>query len=190
MSFIDVFQHKHVGFIADIPIYLPEQDISGEFTARANAILLGGGSGELSAWVLDPVDVLFMTVDHHLYQTDESEVPSPENYGVSDEAYDAFMDTLFPDDESIVYRPGPTWTLDESYRIVTRAMAAGYVEGEPHRFVENWLTVKVGERFFDTIIERCEVKFTESDMEILEKVRSLIKDQPEPSPVLPPTSDI
>lgn len=49
MSYIDLFDHEHVGHFAGIPVYrplesvVPQDSIYGEFPASINSLVLGGG---------------------------------------------------------------------------------------------------------------------------------------------------
>lgn len=55
MSHIDSFRHQEVGNFLGLPVYLPLQDIDGDFKATPRQLLIGGGSGEHPAVVLtDP----------------------------------------------------------------------------------------------------------------------------------------
>lgn len=55
MSHIDSFKHQQVGEFLGLPVYLPLQDIDGDFQATTRQLLVGGGSGEHPAVVLtDP----------------------------------------------------------------------------------------------------------------------------------------
>lgn len=165
MSFIDVFRHEHIGFIAGVPIYLPEQDIAGEFEANANSILLGGGSGELDAWVLAPEDVLFAVVDHHLFASGNTNKIEPESKNEGD-FYD-FMETIFPND---VYSPidRPTWTGDEWFSIMNEALEEGYTK-EGYGSIERWFCVKLGEVIFNRLPSRLEVSLNDNALEIIKQ---------------------
>ena len=56
MSYIDVFQHEHCGYITGIPVYrLLESSLEEvEFIATPHQLLVGGGSGEHPAVVFAP----------------------------------------------------------------------------------------------------------------------------------------
>jgi hypothetical protein len=55
MSHIDSFPHEIVGLFGGLPVYHPLDDIRGDFECSPRQIVLGGGSGEHPALVIDPL---------------------------------------------------------------------------------------------------------------------------------------
>lgn len=53
MSHIDSFKHEIVGFFGYLPVYHPLEDIEGDFFCTKKQLMLGGGSGEHTALVID-----------------------------------------------------------------------------------------------------------------------------------------
>jgi hypothetical protein len=53
MSHIDSFKHEIVGFLGYLPVYHPLEDIDGDFICNPSQLLLGGGSGEHPALVIE-----------------------------------------------------------------------------------------------------------------------------------------
>lgn len=53
MSHIDSFKHEIVGLFGSIPIYHPLEEIDGDFQADETQLILGGGSGEHPAMVIE-----------------------------------------------------------------------------------------------------------------------------------------
>jgi hypothetical protein len=53
MSHIDSFKHELVGFLGYLPVYHPLENIDGDFKCDINQLLLGGGSGEHPALVIE-----------------------------------------------------------------------------------------------------------------------------------------
>lgn len=54
MSHIDSFHHRHLGnLLGRYPIYQALEDINGDFQAASGQLILGGGSGEHPAMVID-----------------------------------------------------------------------------------------------------------------------------------------
>ncbi len=54
MSHIDSFQHRHVGnLLGRYPVYQALEDINGDFQALSGQLILGGGSGEHPAMVVN-----------------------------------------------------------------------------------------------------------------------------------------
>jgi hypothetical protein len=66
MSFIDTFRHQLCGYLAGVPLYLPGEDITGEFDASPDDLVLGGGSGELAGAVVDVVAAIGHVVDDYI----------------------------------------------------------------------------------------------------------------------------
>ena len=64
MSYIDMFDHEHVGFFAGLPIYrplesyTPEETLSGEFSCSPDNLILGGGYLEHPGMVVRNLDVV------------------------------------------------------------------------------------------------------------------------------------
>jgi hypothetical protein len=52
VSHIDSFKHSLVGSFLGIPVYLPLEDIDGDFRCTTQQLLIGGGSGEHLALVV------------------------------------------------------------------------------------------------------------------------------------------
>jgi hypothetical protein len=53
MSHIDSFKHELVGFLGYLPVYHPLEKIDGDFNCNPSQLLLGGGSGEHPALVIE-----------------------------------------------------------------------------------------------------------------------------------------
>ncbi|WNJ19359.1 hypothetical protein [Pontibacter sp. G13] len=53
MSHIDSFRHELVGLFGYLPVYHPLEVIQGDFHCTPNQILIGGGSGEHPALVIE-----------------------------------------------------------------------------------------------------------------------------------------
>lgn len=53
MSHIDSFKHELVGYLGTIPVYHPLEDIDGDFVCTPDQLLIGGGSGEHPALVIE-----------------------------------------------------------------------------------------------------------------------------------------
>jgi hypothetical protein len=66
MSFIDAFRHQLCGYLAGVPLYLPAENISGEFEATPDNLVLGGGSGELDGVVVDVVAAIGRVLDQYI----------------------------------------------------------------------------------------------------------------------------
>ena len=53
MSHIDSFKHELVGYLGFISVYHPLEDIDGDFECTTNQLVIGGGSGEHPALVIE-----------------------------------------------------------------------------------------------------------------------------------------
>ncbi|WP_281612907.1 hypothetical protein [Flammeovirga sp. SubArs3] len=53
MSHIDSFKHELVGYLGYLPVYHPLEEIEGDFTCDETQLVLGGGSGEHPALVIE-----------------------------------------------------------------------------------------------------------------------------------------
>lgn len=59
MSHIDSFKHALLGSFIGIPVYLPLEDIHGDFECTTRQFLIGGGSGEHPALIVkDPLSAV------------------------------------------------------------------------------------------------------------------------------------
>ncbi|BDD12586.1 hypothetical protein FUAX_50180 (plasmid) [Fulvitalea axinellae] len=70
MSHIDSFKHELVGQLGYLPVYHPLEKIEGDFKCDENQLLLGGGSGEHPALVIESPT---STVAHFLNEVIEGE---------------------------------------------------------------------------------------------------------------------
>lgn len=53
MSHIDSFKHEIVGLFGGLLVYHPLEDIQGDFVCTPKCLLIGGGSGEHPALVIE-----------------------------------------------------------------------------------------------------------------------------------------
>lgn len=53
MSHIDSFKHELVGYLGYLPVYHPQEEINGDFNCNKSQLVLGGGSGEHPAVVIE-----------------------------------------------------------------------------------------------------------------------------------------
>lgn len=67
MSHIDSFKHEVVGLFGSVPVYHPLEEIEGDFKAHPGQLVLGGGSGEHPAMVIEqPEQAVALSLQHHL----------------------------------------------------------------------------------------------------------------------------
>lgn len=67
MSHIDSFEHSHIGFLANIPVYHPMQK-DKEYGFDERSIIIGGGSGEHAIFV---VQNMAQCLQHYVYNQSE-----------------------------------------------------------------------------------------------------------------------
>jgi len=64
MSYIDAFNHSHIGSFMGIPVYHPFNNASNS-ELHSDMIVLGGGSGEHNMFILEGInEIVVETLDH------------------------------------------------------------------------------------------------------------------------------
>lgn len=133
MSFIDCWKHEWLGNVGGAPVYRALETISGEFEAQAGDIIIGGGSGELSATVFTPYHLKDTEISLPYFKNEETE----ESLKLEEEWYEATED--HPENGIMRLREiGNDWSGDEWYSIVEQAMSEGYVRKGAYT-IEVWL---------------------------------------------------
>lgn len=174
MSFIDTFKHEHIGFVTVIPIYLPSEKITGEFEADTSSILLGGGSGELSAYVMSHGDVIYSALDLNFYESKSFDFSNTaknlmQTFGVNEDDYCNFLDELLP--QHAIGAPDtfnyPEWSGDEWYSIVTAAISDGY-DTKSNNGITAWLEARVGEKMLNEHFDRVTEGLSANAMKFVE----------------------
>lgn len=152
MSFIDCFRHQFAGLLASLPVYLPQEAVSGEYEASQFAVLIGGGSGEHPAAIIDTAAAVASVIDDYL---DELECKPCEGEGFRGEAINGPLACQachgtglvtfdeFAQSDPRSYRPGATVLADRLERegfgstghmARLRDMALALVNGDYERF--------------------------------------------------------
>lgn len=187
MSFIHAHKHESPGLIAGIvDLYLPLEKIDNpeEFTASPGDILLGGGSGELAGWVIDPNVAVERITDYLFfgrgfvsnYNPNASRVLQEEGVDVEDlDIYVNFMDSLVPEYKELV--TWPNWGGDNWFYIVTEAQGKGYDRGQ-HSNIESWLLEEVGAWVLKNRPDLITEELSEQDNQFLRAARKLLDAQP------------
>lgn len=148
MSFIHSIKHDAPGNIAGIvPIYLPLQEVTGDFTASPGHMLLGGGGGELDAYVLHPNETATIALDSFFmpsgWELDPQVKTLLSKAGITEDDYYTFHDDQLLPQEEPPMDTWPAWTGDEWYYIVSAAMNHGY-QHTNYRGITQWLLVNAG----------------------------------------------
>ena len=72
MSHIDSFKHEIVGLFGSLPVYHPLENIEGDFKCNHQQLMIGGGSGEHPALVLqEPLTAVAHFISEVLDEFDE-----------------------------------------------------------------------------------------------------------------------
>ena len=80
MSHIDSFKHEIVGLFGSLPVYHPLEDIHGDFACTPRNLLIGGGSGEHPALVIEsPLEAVALFLNKELEALENTEL-SPERF--------------------------------------------------------------------------------------------------------------
>ncbi len=149
MSYIDCFDHEHIGMLGYLPIYHPLENIEGDkwggydFSATPENLILGGGSGEHPGLVLHKLECLAARFLHDQI-TDEEEA------NLSKEDKDYLIDLCYSDDVLEFC----SWTINHYAAMKEMAQSKSFLAplGENEE-VEEWLCKSVGELIFFSLSE-------------------------------------
>ncbi|WP_022835095.1 hypothetical protein [Salisaeta longa] len=153
MSHIDSFRHALVGHWAGLPVYHPLEPIRGDFTCGPEHLVLGGGSGEHPAMVVeDPTSAVAQFLVYKLEMLQDS--PVLEKYHPLKGQAAAWLpkirpfNTRAPEAVLVFY----DWRADDHARFRTRCQSPALVHpwqpaGTELSFLE-WLVIGFGEFVF------------------------------------------
>ncbi len=136
MSHIDSFKHELVGYFGSIPVYHPLEDIYGDFESSPNQLIIGGGSGEHPALVIED---LTAAVGLFLYEMSK-EIPELEKY---EEVLKAYI--YVRPEEVISFYEWNAVTYRDFYEMCDSPAMQNPVGDE---FLEMWLIKGIGEFVF------------------------------------------
>lgn len=103
MSYIDTFNHSHIGSFFGIPVYHPFNNAPLS-ELHSDMIVLGGGSGEHNMFILDGINEIVIETLDHFYGENVISVEILKKYGMwensvewksqwsIEESYDVFYD--------------------------------------------------------------------------------------------------
>ena len=162
MSYIDTLNHKVLGEIAYLPVYLLEDDDLGEgneFNSPKGTILLGGGGGEHPALAIKNLDVVILNaLLNKFYELKPEDLKATEFlklqrelgiYGFENKIYDILDDINKKDKiEYDFYNvlQFNCWTMNDYAKLVNWRN-----ENDKREFysTEEWLNVVIGEFIID-----------------------------------------
>lgn len=149
MSLIDVPLHDFVGSVAGVPVYLPFEDVSNaEFDATMTDLVLGGGSGEMTANVLPIISAVVSAVEFELFDRSWNLSRNFRNFFESEGFIYSVEDIDFADYDENCEPWSPVFTGDEWWSIGLLAREAGYTR-PTYRNVEHWLMVQTGRLYLN-----------------------------------------
>lgn len=139
MRHIDSFKYEIVGLFAGLPVYHPLENIEGEFKCTSNQLVIGGGSGEHPALVLeDPLAAVAWFIYEALETLDNDS-------NIFEEWEDIINPYLnYDSDEILKYY---AWTIETFHSFAEICKS----EGLPNPFrgsvnsIESWLILGFGE---------------------------------------------
>lgn len=144
MSHIDSFRHQLVGSFIGLPVYLPLEDIRGDFNCTTRQLVIGGGSGEHPALVLqDPPGAVaeFLSEALRMIKLDAHE----------DKAWRAAFEPFLPDRicNVITFHDWDVETFHSFYELCRSPGAENPFSGERGCLeLEYWLVRGLGEFVF------------------------------------------
>ena len=134
MSYIDCFNHEVVGEVLTLPLYKANQDINGdEFHCKKGQLILGGGSGEHPAMVIEDINYGML-----VYLWFHDDIDSDEFTQLKDFDFRKDIGLKFDD-----------WAIPTTYHFYKLALDAGYDENESG-FFDMWLISLIVE----TVLEK------------------------------------
>lgn len=154
MSHIDSFEHEIIGLFGSIPVYHPLEEIDGDFKASPGQLVLGGGSGEHPAVVIEePEQAVALFLRHKLEPLLNPEL-SENRFPLKKVAKDWLekMQPFFPKDPEVVCT-FYDWTEEDHTNFAeycaSPALPHPYWKGN----VIKWLALSFGEFIFFALPE-------------------------------------
>lgn len=149
MSHIDSFKHEIVGMLGGLPVYHPLEDIDGDFRCTKMQLVIGGGSGEHPALVIDsPVNAVAWYLFEELNKLKKVDVKShdcPLKKHVESwlQIIDPYV-TSFPDDVLKFY----DWRIEDYANFRELCMSVALPNPSDGKHIEMWLVTGIGEFVF------------------------------------------
>jgi hypothetical protein len=146
MSHIDSFKHSLVGELFGLPVYRALEDIEGNFRCKFGHLLIGGGSGEHPAMVLEnPIAMVARFIDAELLSLGYSE----ENIARWESVYVPYLE--FDNSKLLTFYE---WNIDTFHSFYQRC-SGGYQLHRDRMQFEDWLILGFGEFIFFSMPELC-----------------------------------
>lgn len=149
MSLIDVYLHDFVGSVAGVPVYLPFEDVSNdEFSASRTDLVLGGGSGEVTANVLPIISAVISAVEFEIFDWTWNLSRNFKNFFEAEGFLYSVEDIDFADYDDTCEPWNPVFTGDEWWNIGLLAREMDYAR-PAYRNIEHWLMVQTGRLYLN-----------------------------------------
>lgn len=152
MSLIDVYPNEFVGNVAGIPVYRPLANIScDELSVTPEDLVLGGGSGEMSANALPIGFAVASAVEFELFDhtwnmsRNFRNFLNSEGHKFSDDDIDNIN---FYDEDIFDVQWEPNFTGDEWWDIGLLARESNYSH-PAYRNIDHWLMVQAGRLYLN-----------------------------------------
>lgn len=149
MSHIDSFKHEIVGLFGSLPVYHPLEDIQGDFVCTPKNLLLGGGSGEHPALVIEsPLEAVAWFLNNQFKALKNAEL-SPDRFPLKTKI-DEWSPIIAPyltaslDDILTFYE----WDIDTYNNFANLCKSDALPNPLGDERLENWLILGIGEFVF------------------------------------------
>ncbi|MCM8570998.1 hypothetical protein NE848_16490 [Gramella jeungdoensis] len=141
MSHIDSFDHELVGILGGLPVYHPLEKIEGDFICDKNQLVLGGGSGEHPAVVIEnPTGIVAYFLNEIL-----NEIEELKSWKEIIEPY-----LIYDLDELLTFYD---WDIETYSSFYKRSKAKSLLNPSNGNNIEEWLILGFGEFIFYSMPE-------------------------------------
>jgi len=161
MSHIDSFKHQLVGYFFGLPVYLPLEDINGDFQCTTRQLLIGGGSGEHPALIVkNPLACVAMYLDENKVELKLSNREEEELEAL----YKPYLS--WETEEVLDFCEWDIKVYHEFYKRCRTKRSLNSYRSYEHISFERWLIMGFGEFFFFSmpqhaieLIDKIDVKY-------------------------------
>lgn len=149
MSHIDSFNHEIVGQFGGLPVYHPLEDIEGDFVSTPTQLLIGGGSGEHPALVIESPLKAVAWFLHDQFESLKNPALSPERFPLKTKI-DEWEPIIAPyltssHDEILTYYDWDTETYSNFTELCKSPALPNPLDDDQ---LEIWLILGIGEFVF------------------------------------------
>lgn len=158
MSYIDCFQHEFLGSLNGLPIYHLLESVSFQdnghpaFECDGSSLILGGGSGEHPALVVEGLDsIVAEYLLHDIYMCEVHRQDLREK--LTDRARESLEDIAFSANQKLVF---VGWGMKDHAKFYERAISPlNSTSLEPGKSAELWIRLSLGEFVYFSLPELC-----------------------------------